>query len=114
GRFAIGILTLIAELELERIKENWTSAVTTAVGRGVHISARVPTGYRKDTESGRLLRDEPAAAVVAEAFRQRATGVSWARLAAFLEERKVFPPTGNKYWSKVGVAAMLQNPVYLG
>jgi hypothetical protein len=77
GRFAIGILTLIAELELERIKENWTSAVTTAVGRGVHISARVPTGYRKDKKSGRLLRDEPAASVVAEAFRQRATGVSW-------------------------------------
>jgi site-specific DNA recombinase len=114
GRFAIGILTLIAELELERIKENWTSAVTTAVGRGVHISARVPTGYRKDKKSGRLLRHEPAASVVAEAFRQRAIGVSWAGLAGFLEERKVFPPTGNKYWSKVGVAAMLQNPVYLG
>jgi site-specific DNA recombinase len=114
GRFAIGILTLIAELELERIKENWTSAVTSAVGRGVHISARVPTGYRKDKKSGRLLRDEPAASIVAETFRRRATGVSWARLAAFLEEREVFPPTGNKYWSKVGVAAMLKNPVYLG
>jgi len=25
GRFAIGILTLIAELELERIKENWSA-----------------------------------------------------------------------------------------
>src|SRR5213593_4657306 len=71
GRFAIGILTLIAELELERIKENWTSAVTSAVGRGVHISARVPKGYRKDKKSGRLLRDEPAASIVAEAFRQR-------------------------------------------
>ena len=35
GRFAIGILTLIAELELERIKENWATAVTSAVGRGV-------------------------------------------------------------------------------
>lgn len=40
GRFAIGTLTLIAELELERIKENWASAVSSAVGRGVHISAR--------------------------------------------------------------------------
>src|SRR5262245_12836598 len=27
GRFAIGILTLIAELELERITENWSTAV---------------------------------------------------------------------------------------
>src|SRR5438034_1005232 len=33
GRFAIGILTLIAELELERIKENWQTAIREAVGR---------------------------------------------------------------------------------
>ena len=44
GRFAIGILVLIAGLELERIKGNWQIAVTQAVGRGVHISARTPTG----------------------------------------------------------------------
>src|SRR5204862_6309581 len=48
GRFAIGILTLIAELELERIKENWQTAIREAVGRGVHISGQVPTGYRRD------------------------------------------------------------------
>src|SRR5215467_11260979 len=72
GRFAIGILTLIAELELERIKDSWQTAVSDAVGRGVHISARVPTGYRR-TGSGRLVREEPAASVLAEAFRKRAT-----------------------------------------
>src|SRR6516164_6790631 len=59
GRFAIGILSLIAELELERIRENWTTAAREAVARGVHISARPPTGYRRD-ESGRLHVDEPA------------------------------------------------------
>src|SRR5215472_17921163 len=32
GRFAIGILTLIAELELERIKGGWKTAVSEAVG----------------------------------------------------------------------------------
>ncbi len=41
GRFAIGILTLIAELELERIKENWTAAVSGAIERGVHSSAQL-------------------------------------------------------------------------
>lgn len=35
GRFSIGILTLIAELELERIRESWASAVSGAVARGV-------------------------------------------------------------------------------
>src|SRR5436190_550308 len=50
GRFAIGILTLIAELELERIKENWAAAVSSAVDRGVHISAKTPTGYERDKQ----------------------------------------------------------------
>jgi DNA invertase Pin-like site-specific DNA recombinase len=44
GRFAIGILTMIAELELERIKENWSTAITRAIDRGIHISSRPPTG----------------------------------------------------------------------
>src|SRR5439155_3067754 len=68
GRFAIGILSLIAELELERIKENWSTAVRSAVERGVHISARPPAGYRRD-ETGRLVRVEPAASAIAEVFR---------------------------------------------
>jgi hypothetical protein len=113
GRFAIGILTLIAELELERIKENWTSAVTQAVGRGIHISRYTPTGYQRDKD-GRLHGKEPAATAVAECFRRRATGASWAELARFLEQEKVFPPTGNKHWSKVSVSGVLKNPVYLG
>src|SRR5262249_55665815 len=112
GRFAIGILILIAELELERIKGGW-AAVSEAVGRGVHISARPPTGYKRDKES-RLLPDEPAASFVAEVFRKRAAGASWAELARFLEENKVYPPSGNKHWSKVGVAGLVKNPVYLG
>jgi site-specific DNA recombinase len=113
GRFAIGILTLIAELELERIKESWSAAVREAVGRGVHISARTPVGYKRD-ESGRLLQDEPAASVVRELFSRRALGSSWAELARFLEEAGVYPSTGNKHWSKVGVASVIKNPVYLG
>jgi DNA invertase Pin-like site-specific DNA recombinase len=113
GRFAIGILSLIAELELERIKESWATAVSEAIGRGVHISARVPTGYRRDGD-GRLLRLEPAASAVADVFRQRALGVSWADLATYLEAEGVYPPTGNRYWSKVGVAGLVKNPVYLG
>jgi DNA invertase Pin-like site-specific DNA recombinase len=51
GRFAIGILTLIAELELERIKENWSAAVSGAVERGIHISARPPAGYKRDEKA---------------------------------------------------------------
>ena len=113
GRFAIGILTLIAELELERIKENWTAAVSGAVERGVHISARPPTGYLRD-EKSRLIRDEPAASAVAELFRRRASGASFSSLASWLDEQGIRPPTGNPHWSTTGLRQLLHNPVYLG
>jgi DNA invertase Pin-like site-specific DNA recombinase len=113
GRFAIGILSLIAELELERIRENWSVAVSEAVSRGVHVSSRPPTGYTRGSD-GRLVRDEKSAPHVAEAFRLRATGASWADIARYLEDHKAYPPTGNKYWSRVGVAHLIANPVYLG
>jgi site-specific DNA recombinase len=113
GRFAIGILTLIAELELERIKENWTTAVRAAIERGVHISARPPTGYRRD-ESGRLVRDEPAASAIREVFRRRALGASWEQLAQFLEAEEVFPTSGNRHWSRAGIQRLVKNPAYLG
>jgi site-specific DNA recombinase len=113
GRFAIGILTLIAELELERIKENWTAAVSEAVARGVHVSARPPTGYSRD-EDRRLIRAEPAASAVAELFRRRASGASFRSLAGWLDEQGIRPPTGNPHWSTAGVSQLLRNPVYLG
>jgi site-specific DNA recombinase len=115
---AIGILTLIAKLELERVTESWSTAVREAVGRGVHISARVPTGYKREQldggKAGWLLRDEPAASAVAEVFRRRAVGASYTELAAFLDEQQVPPSGGARYWSITGVMNLLKNPVYLG
>ncbi len=112
GRFAIGILTLIAELELERIKDNWDVAVTSAIKRGVYISARVPVGYRRD-EKKRLVPEEPAASAIREAFRMRAVGASYTKIASFLEERGVLP-AGSANWSTSGVISLLKNPAYLG
>jgi site-specific DNA recombinase len=114
GRFAIGILTLIAELELERIKSNWDTAVRNAVDRGIHISARVPVGYARDPKTKLLHPDPRTAPAVSDVFRRRATGSSWAALARYLEENKVYPASGNRHWSKYGVASLVKNPVYLG
>ncbi len=113
GRFAIGILTMIAELELERIKENWSTAITRAVDRGIHISSRPPTGYARN-EDKRLIPIEPAASAVKEVFRRRALGASWAELADYLEEQSVETPRGNAHWSKTGVSGLVKNPAYLG
>jgi DNA invertase Pin-like site-specific DNA recombinase len=113
GRFAIGILTLIAELELERIKENWSNAIESAVERGIHISATPPAGYTKEKKKG-LVRSEPDASVIAEAFRKRALGASWTELADFLTEHGVRSSKGNRSWSVNGARTLILNRVYLG
>jgi site-specific DNA recombinase len=119
GRFAIGILTLIAELELERIKEGWSTAVSSAIERGVHISATPPAGYTREKvgdgeKKGGLVRVEPDATHIAEAFRMRALGVSWTKLAEFLTEKGVRSSKGSQAWSVSGVAALIRNRAYLG
>ncbi len=60
------------------------------------------------------MRDEPEASEIAEAFRRRAIGASWAELADFLTARDVHPTTGGERWSKPEVAALIRNPVYMG
>ena len=63
GRFAIGILTLIAELELERIKENW-AAPSAGRSSAACISRRVRRPATGATRMGGLIREEPAARAV--------------------------------------------------
>src|ERR687888_2782342 len=113
GRFAIGILTLIAELELERIKESWSNAVHAAVERGVHISATPPAGYRR-LDSGRLEPIRRDARLIAEAFRKRATGASWTELADFLSDNSIRVSERHPAWSVSGARNLLRNRVYLG
>ncbi len=113
GRFAIGILTLIAELELERITENWDTANREAVGRGVHVSATTPVGYQRD-KNKRLVRVEPDASVVLELFVRRARGESWTELTEFLNASGVKSSKGTASWSITGATAIIKNRVYLG
>ena len=78
----------------------------------LHIG-HAPAGYRRNG-SRRLVRSEPDASAVAEAFRKRALGASWAELADFLTAGGVHPASGGDRWSKPDVAALIRNPVYLG
>ncbi len=113
GRFAVTMLFGLAELELERVRENWTAARTFAARRGVHM-AKPLTGYDRG-DDGRLVSNEGAPAI-AEAFRRRAQGANWSELARFLDEREVRPygrAEGGK-WTSASVRALLRNRGYLG
>jgi DNA invertase Pin-like site-specific DNA recombinase len=113
GRFAIGILTLIAELELDRITENWSTAVQAAVDRGVHISATPPAGYRRGKD-GRLVVVPADAAVIRELFHRRANAASWTELADFLTASGASSSKRSSAWSITGASSLVKNRVYLG
>jgi DNA invertase Pin-like site-specific DNA recombinase len=113
GKFLADLFAALGELELARIRENWDSARKSAVARGIHVSGKVPTGYRRD--ENRILQPDPKVApVIRELFRRRAAGVSWAQLARFLEEEGVVTPWENEHWTVASVGTVVRNRVYLG
>ena len=113
GKFLADLFAALGELELARIRENWDAARKSAVARGIHVSGKVPTGYRRDED--RVLEPDPEVGpVIHELFRRRATGISWAQLARFLEEEKVVTPWDNEHWTVASVSTIIRNRVYLG
>jgi site-specific DNA recombinase len=109
GRFARTMMLAIAELELERIRENWRVATERAIGRGVHVSRVPPFGYTRG-DDGRLVPDRATARIVRELFARRARGDSWRSLCEWLDD--VAPRQGA--WAIQTVGSIIRNRVYLG
>lgn len=113
GKFLADLFAALGELELARIRENWNAARKSAVARGIHVSGRVPTGYRRNGD--RVLEPDPQTApAIHELFQRRAAGQSWTQLARFLEERGITTPWGNEHWTVASVGTIIRNRVYLG
>ena len=110
GRFALHMMLAFAELEWEQRKESWAVARSNAVGRGVHVASRTPTGYTKGAD-GRLVPGEHAPRV-ADAFRLKAQGASWAELRRSMAG--VPTPYGSVEWADRSLSHLLSNRVYLG
>lgn len=119
GKFGMTMMLAIAELEADRIRENWATARRLAVmDRGVHIASRAPTGYQQP--KGKTGKSEPLkkitkdAAAVRRVFRARANGASLRDLAEMLQEARVRGPYKNNLWTATAVSKLLHNPVYFG
>jgi DNA invertase Pin-like site-specific DNA recombinase len=113
GKFLADLFAALGELELARIRENWNAARRSAVSRGIHVSGRVPSGYRRG--EGRVLEPDPRAApIIRKLFEHRAAAQSWTQLARFLEEQGLVTPWGNENWTVASVRSIISNRVYLG
>jgi len=109
GKFARTMMLAIAELELDRTRENWDVARRRSIANGVPVS-RPPIGYRRRPDR-RFEPDPVAAPAVRALFRRRAAGDSWKTLCAWLDE--TLPrPSGN--WTHQAISTMIASRTYLG
>ena len=112
GKMLHRLLLVLAEFELDRVRENWRIARDRAVARGVHISAIVPAGYERGSD-GRLEPDRFAPAV-RRAFELRAGGETWAAIARHLNRAGVPNRRGGAQWTAATIQHMLESRTYLG
>jgi DNA invertase Pin-like site-specific DNA recombinase len=121
GRSLPDFWLIAANWERERIGEQWLSARTRAVGRGIHVSRHAPPGYKRlpksnDSKTDRILVPHAKhAATIEEAFAMAARGESYTRIADYLTDRRLpIAGSGDSVWEANRVRRLLANRVYLG
>jgi site-specific DNA recombinase len=112
GRLVMRVMFSFAEFELDRIKEQWSDAVSDAVvSRGIQPTV-APFGYRKD-ETRRFVPDPDEAPFVREIFRRRIAGQTWASIARWLNDEDV-KPRQSAQWTGSTVKQLTRREVYTG
>ncbi len=110
GKAFLRILLVFAELERDRISENWDTATTNAIARGVHVAKFTPVGYDKGPDK-RLVPNADAPAI-REAFFMRAAHQTRTEIARKLDQIAPRPKDGR--WTTSNVDRIIKNRVYLG
>ena len=120
GRMVLRIMLSIAENRLEEISEQWRTAKTRAVSRGIHPTAIAPFGYRHARKkadggnTGPLIPDPETAPLIRELFRRRAAGAGPSELSDWLYSLRVKTAFGRDRFSHRAIKDILRNDVYVG
>lgn len=113
GKMMMRMMLVIAEFELDRVRETWDESRRRAVARGLHLAGASPTGYRRG-RAGRLELDPCAAPHLAQCFRMRAECRSWTEILGYVAEAGLSNPFGKAKWTIPSLLAVMANRVYLG
>jgi DNA invertase Pin-like site-specific DNA recombinase len=125
GKLMRGMMGLLAEFELDRIRAGWAVANAKAIEeRGTYISHTPPPGYRRtvvDSRSdgtpvyGPLEIDPVEGPVIRELFKRRAKGASIGTLCAWLDEELPRVVAGEeRKWTDSILRHLFNREAYLG
>lgn len=112
GRFVMDIIQRIAQLESEQIGERVYMGMSqkAKTGKGI-LGSPVPYGYR--LVGGKFVLVESEADVVRGIFQRYCGGDSLEDLRRHLKRKGILTRIG-KEWSKMSLAHILHNPIYIG
>ena len=106
GRFFVRMLTILAQLEIERCSERTLIGIAGAL-KDKHISY-CPIGYKKVNKV--LEIDEETAPIVKQIFEDYLNGKSTYRIAQEMTNNNVL----NKKWKDTRISDILSNRIYIG
>ena len=109
GKFFIRMLTILAQLEIERTSERTIFGLIGAYKKG-HMSGKTPFGYKRNKETKDFYIDEIEAEIVKDIYRLYLEGKSVNSICKEYNARNVY----NKKWSTASVDKILNNQIYIG
>lgn len=114
GRAMVGILSVFAELERERIKERMAEGKLGRAKEGkFHGGNAVTYGYVYNPENDLLEVDEYEAMITKEIFEMIADRVPFNKIASIMNE-KGYKTKNKKEWSDTVIRQMAVNKTYIG
>lgn len=109
GKFFIRMLTILAQLEIERTSERTKFGLVGAAKKG-HFSGRPPLGYKKIANDKSLYIDDIQADVIKKIFQLYIEGKSVNSICKLFNNERVL----NKKWPTTSIDKILSNQVYIG
>lgn len=109
GKFFIRMLTILAQLEIERTSERTKFGLVGAAKKG-HVSGKPALGYTKKDKSKKLVIDDLEAEVVKRIFNMYLEGSSVCYICEKFNEENVL----NRHWATTTVDKILSNKIYIG
>ena len=108
GRFLVRMLTVLSQLEIERVSERVKFGMVGAIKDG-HIPVRKTLGFMRDGK--KLVINPEEKEVVVRMFELYSKGYSYSKIANIFNEEKVLNKTN---WRENSLQHLLSNPLFKG
>jgi DNA invertase Pin-like site-specific DNA recombinase len=109
GRFVVGILSLLAQMEREQTAERTKTALAELKRQGKRISGKAPFGFRFDGDD--VESDPEEQQILARILKLRAAGLGARRIARALNDAWIKNPRTRRWWTHGTIGDLVRTAV---